>query len=95
MPEPVACPQCRHAPVQTATPSRVAKTMVKFLLERYPAAARPPNELKQAEEIYTAARGTLKVTRMSDLLLTAVPYTSCSSSHEPERLLEPLSMVLL
>jgi hypothetical protein len=61
VPEPIACPHCRHAPIQTATPSRVAKSMVTFLLGRMPSVSRPPNELRQAKDIYTSNHGVLKV----------------------------------
>ncbi|RSH79670.1 uncharacterized protein EHS24_009322 [Apiotrichum porosum] len=57
VPEPVSCPHCRHAPIQTATPSRVAKTMVTLLLERHPDYARSANEHAQAEELYAATVG--------------------------------------
>ncbi|KAL1412517.1 hypothetical protein Q8F55_000263 [Vanrija albida] len=60
VPEPICCPQCRHAPVHTATPSRMAKTMVALLLSMHPELARPPNEHKQAEAIYSAVSGEIK-----------------------------------
>ncbi|GMK56233.1 hypothetical protein CspeluHIS016_0300730 [Cutaneotrichosporon spelunceum] len=63
VPDPIACPQCRHAPIQTATPSRIAKTMAEVLLQVYPDAARPPNEVVQAEALYNPSgpsRGALK-----------------------------------
>ncbi|BEI88771.1 uncharacterized protein CcaverHIS019_0201330 [Cutaneotrichosporon cavernicola] len=63
VPDPIACPQCRHSPIQIATPSRMAKTMASVLLQAYPGAARPPNEIVQAEALYNPfdpARGVLK-----------------------------------
>lgn len=61
VPDPISCPQCRHAPIQTATPSRMAKTMTGVLLQAYAGAARPPNEQRQAEALYTPSDGVLKV----------------------------------
>jgi hypothetical protein len=63
VPEPIACPQCRHAPIQAATPNRMAKVMADVLLQAYPGAARPPNEVVQAEALYnpsSPSRGVLK-----------------------------------
>ncbi|KLT40974.1 hypothetical protein CC85DRAFT_313014 [Cutaneotrichosporon oleaginosum] len=52
VPNPIACPQCRHAPIQTATPSRMAKTMSDLLLQVHPGVARPANEIVQARALY-------------------------------------------
>ncbi|EKC99633.1 hypothetical protein A1Q2_06052 [Trichosporon asahii var. asahii CBS 8904] len=60
VPEPISCPHCRHAPVQTATPCRLAKTMVGILLASRPDVARPPNEHRQAELLYKSTTGVIK-----------------------------------
>lgn len=47
----------------------MAKTMVALLLTMHPELARPPNEHRQAEAIYTAASGEIKVSQGETLAL--------------------------
>lgn len=81
VPEPVSCPHCRHSPIQSATPCRLAKTMVGILLASRPDVARPPNEHRQAEALYKSTTGVIKVS--IDLSLfhadTTVPHPSTAA----------------
>ena len=61
VPKPVACPHCRHSPINEAAPSRLAKAMVDILLKGRPEAERSATEIQQARDIYVSTMGTLKV----------------------------------
>lgn len=97
VPEPVSCPHCRHTPIQTATPCRLAKTMVGILLASRPDVARPPNEHRQAESLYKSTTGVIKVS--FDLALfhadTVVPHASTTTPPiAAARILAPMPLLL-
>ncbi|RSH86994.1 hypothetical protein EHS25_003482 [Saitozyma podzolica] len=53
---PLSCPQCRISPIGSASPSRLARTMVSLLVSRRPEACRALNERVQADQVYMSQR---------------------------------------
>jgi hypothetical protein len=63
--KPLSCPHCRHTPITSASPSRVARAMVDVLIQQRPAAARSTGEIAQANGVYAPkSKGHLKVSFM-------------------------------